>query len=134
VFHHAVLLHCSVASKSRHVMMRGEWSVIHLHSLLTKPPEFAARTVVPIRVLDARGFRYDMKNGAFSCRVIDLNVTPRKPWPRAALVNNCFHGVTFRSCCPPWRAPFLYYSIGITWVMADAWTSLCESTGVSIAG
>jgi hypothetical protein len=27
----------SVASKSRHVMMRREWSVIHLRGLLTKP-------------------------------------------------------------------------------------------------
>jgi hypothetical protein len=45
----------------RHVMMRGEWSVIHLTGLLTKPwPE-----VVPsMGVLDARCFRYDIENDA----------------------------------------------------------------------
>jgi hypothetical protein len=41
-----------------------------------------------IRVLDTRGFRYDIKNCALSCRAIDQNVTPQK---------QCFHGVTFRS-------------------------------------
>jgi hypothetical protein len=44
-------------------MMCGAWIVIHLRDLLTKPPEFAARTVVPsiitrVVVVDARGIRY----------------------------------------------------------------------------
>jgi hypothetical protein len=80
---HTVLLR----HKSHHVMMRGEWEreewerdsfarPFDQASHLNLQPEQSCLACI-IHVLDVLGFRYDIKNGALSCRAIDRNVTPR---------------------------------------------------------
>jgi hypothetical protein len=44
---YVTLFCCVKVTSCHHVMMHRERSMIHLRGLLTKPPEFAARTVVP---------------------------------------------------------------------------------------
>jgi hypothetical protein len=88
---HTVLLRQSHVMSSRHDAWRMEHDSFprsfNQDSHLNLRPEQSCLAYI-IRVLDARGFRYDIKNGALSCRTIERNVTPRK---------QCFLGVTFRS-------------------------------------